>query len=395
MKTEPEKCLFVGGLTRPTGDAPKLNAAYSSSGERVQKCIIDILRGILAPSDLKIVLMDTARTFPFSRLFYRTHSDYPGLVNLKGLKGLSFSISSFRHVSWSEVKKVIIYNLWPSFGLLLLLVRFFYPKVHLTCIIQDIKLTGDRFSLFEKICARIEILVLRRFDAVIAITPAVAELVNSPRNTVSVFRGGVDIRDYLPGKEDEDGRSSQDDRFILYAGTLNYYNGIDKVIKAWEASRKAGNLIVCGSGPLAAMVEEAATRTPSIKFHRLIPYKEIQKMLQQSSGNICFRYSEGIDETHFFPSKIFEVVGAPGIPIMNKMKSLHDNIFDLEIGWVSEDIGEIERAMKRALDGKDDGSHAERLAWLKTNANWKPVLEKALEIGDSKRSLGTVLNFVP
>ena len=89
----------------------------------------------------------------------------------------------------------------------------------------------------------------------------------------------------------------------VFAGRLEKYNGIDKLINFWNKYITDFELHVYGSGSYESQVIKKAKANSKIKFFGLVSDKEIFQVQLNSAVNICLRYSIGLNQNYFFPSK--------------------------------------------------------------------------------------------
>jgi glycosyltransferase involved in cell wall biosynthesis len=233
------------------------------------------------------------------------------------------------------------------------------------------------YKLFEKL----ETGAVRTADAVIVICPALRSharaltaddkivlIENSLYDPVKFPVNGPDpnqantgrftIADYLPGfKHWMEGRDPE--KVIAYAGTLEVYQGIDRLLAAFAivAVRmpEAGLLIV---GGLPREVERCRSFADglgiadSVHFTGQLSQPDAQKLVRLAGATISPRFAGNNT-----PMKIYQLM-ADGIPIVATRIESHTQVLNDEIAILSDVTTEaLTDAMTRALTDRE-GSRA-------------------------------------
>jgi glycosyltransferase involved in cell wall biosynthesis len=71
--------------------------------------------------------------------------------------------------------------------------------------------------------------------------------------------------------------------YAMYLGRLSPEKGIETLLEAWDAHDPGIPLLVCGDGPLAPLVEQAAAGSKSIKWLRNCPHDELLQLLGRAA----------------------------------------------------------------------------------------------------------------
>ncbi len=103
---------------------------------------------------------------------------------------------------------------------------------------------------------------------------------------------------------------------ILYTGTLQDFTGIEDLIKAFKATINDNyRLVICGSGPLSKMIQEASRDDIRIIFKGSLPREEAVS-LQKSATLLVNPRKPTVSLTRYsFPSKTMEYM-ASGTPML-------------------------------------------------------------------------------
>jgi glycosyltransferase involved in cell wall biosynthesis len=233
------------------------------------------------------------------------------------------------------------------------------------------------YKLFEKL----EIGAVRTADAVIVICPALkayaktltadekivlienslCDTVQFPVNSPNPDRantGRFTIADYLPGLRHWMG-GRDPERVIAYAGTLEAYQGIDRLLAAFAivAARipDAGLLIVGGLPREIERFRSLADElgiADSVHFTGQVSQPDAQRLVGLAGASISPRVAGNNT-----PMKIYQLMAA-GIPIVATRIESHTQILNDEISILSEVTAEaLADAMARVLTDRE-GSRA-------------------------------------
>jgi glycosyltransferase involved in cell wall biosynthesis len=98
--------------------------------------------------------------------------------------------------------------------------------------------------------------------------------------------------------------------YAMYLGRLSPEKGIDVLLEAWERYKPSVPLVICGDGPLAPLVEQAAAQNPAITWQVNRPHDELLHLLGRAAvlvlPSLCY---EG------FPKTIVEAY-SKGTPVV-------------------------------------------------------------------------------
>lgn len=313
------KILFIGKFN--PSDAVS-NKYASAAGTIVQEEIISQLVALAPDVDARFIAMEPKRIWPHGELVVsgtnRDNGLFIGYINLPILKNIIFSIVIFLYSLKFRPKLIVQYNSYLFENIAILLCQKFLA-IKNCLILQDVRV-GSGFSRAARWHDLLSNIFLRKFDLVIPITKRLAE--KFKLNNYIVFNGGITGEGYELLKCHGPLRN-----IAVFAGALEPYNGIDRLIDFWLKHDPCVELHVFGRGSLSDAVKFAAQRNGKIHYHGFQSATEITKWQKIARFNFCLRLSDGIDEEFFFPSKFFNSACAPGILVVNFFKNLPDYMF--------------------------------------------------------------------
>lgn len=331
---EGDNVIFVGHFSRV--GAIK-NPAASIAGDLVQSQIIRESNQLIGKA-FHFISMEPCACWPKGPLWVRGQrvSDrgyFPFLVNIPLLKNFLFAVSIFFYCLKVRPKVVVQYNSYLFENVAILLVKLFL-KIKTVLIIQDFRV-GDAFKGLSGAYDRISNYFARFFDLAIPVSKKLACDIGLREGRFVLFLGGVTEPgiDMLKFEKYEN-------NYAVFAGALESYNGIDKLISAWSDYSLDLKLHVFGKGSLAQMVLEESERNENIIYHGYQSQEEVATWQSAAKFNFCLRYSSGLEEEYFFPSKIFNIACCPGLLIVNDFKNIPDYFSDC-CGLVRSDLSNL------------------------------------------------------
>ena len=182
----------------------------------------------------------------------------------------------------------------------------------------------------------IGIACLRTADAVIAVTPAIADWVKQVggRKHVFVVPNGANVNLFRP-----DGARCGllPFPYVSFVGALSPWQGIDILLRAigeqeWPADVR---LVIVGEGCARSSVEQAAVRNPSLIYLGRRRYHEIPGIIAGAIAGLSPQTnSQGRAEYGLYPLKLFETLSC-GVPaIVTDFSGQRDVIQEHDCGIV-------------------------------------------------------------
>jgi glycosyltransferase involved in cell wall biosynthesis len=214
--------------------------------------------------------------------------------------------------------------------------------------------------------------ILRALDALVPISKRIRDDFHfDPAKTI-VFSGGLTRQ----GRELMRRGSGEIKLYAVFAGALEKYNGIDRLVERWSGSGLDMDLHVFGRGSCEAIVRAASNRCPRIVFHGFQPEAEVTEWQARALATFCLRYSFGIDACYFFPSKLINALSAPGAVVVNSFDGfpacLADACFmiDDNLDCLEDCIASI-----RPNDALEK-QRLQRRKWLREECDWQTLIQE-------------------
>lgn len=313
----------------------------SAAGAKVQTEIVDALG--LVGEEVEAYIMPEIPCWPKGRFLKKGCSEvnmhFLPVVNVAFIKRATFFLQVAFYIAIEKPRRVIFYNSSIAGCLLSILLK--PVKCQTILILQDVNgpLVFD-VSLLASLRKCLNYLSARllpiSYDYYIPITRSCISDLGLPLQRSVIFSGGVSL-----GKIYNDESSVQLDNYGVFAGALEQYNGVDLLVDKWPAQdRSPYKLHIFGSGSLSAYIVEAAKNNDNLIFHGFKPPSVVAEYLRSSRFNFCLRYSKGLNQSYFFPSKFFELILLPGIFVCNRFENIPSEFLD-HIRFVGEDLSDL------------------------------------------------------
>lgn len=369
--------LFVGAFSRSESG---LGLATSAAGDQVQDEIVRGLVRYFEPRGISThaIVLTPVPSWPRGPLlvnsFKLDNVFWPAFLNIPIFKQLCFSICLIVSLVQRRPKHVFFYNGDLFSCLTAIAYKLFCDKTRIIGIVQDV-LTYPGCSRLKALSYSTALRLLRFFDLVVPISRDIVADFNLKEDRVVVFRGGLSrqsarLRDY--------GLGSIDPRIAVFAGALESYNGVDRLVDLWPNSGDL-ELHVFGKGACECFVRDAASRNRMVIFHGQCTEAEVSSWLARSMVNFCLRYPLDIETKYFFPSKFFNIMAAPGIPVVNQFHGLPADASELCV-VVSDDLSDFFKGIEEIVSAYNVIKiRSLRLEWLSANADWSKVLTYVIE----------------
>lgn len=319
------KYFFVGAFS----DLSVENFRGSAAGTKVQMEIVEALSKKFKPGFSFV--MPEIPSWPKDKFFIEKKTlgaiSFLPLINFKLIKRPCFFFVLFFYFLKLKPEIVFQYNTSISGCVFTLFLRLFSCRSVL--ILQDVKSPANFSpSFLLKPKKLIEFLFSKLlpvcFDFYVPITDACIRDFNLPRHKCEIFPGGV-LKSYV-----ESVRSIQSpglEPFGVFAGALEEYNGVDLLVSKWPTPEEIEfKLHVFGRGKLEHQIESEAAKNGNVVFHGYQAPEIVNRYSINASYNFCLRYSKGINEEYFFPSKFFDLILLKGTLICNHFDNIPEDL---------------------------------------------------------------------
>jgi hypothetical protein len=366
--------VFVGHFSSKRDND---SIASSVAGNRVQREILENMKHYAA-GDTQCYSMSPFPCWPRGPLLVKSTKEdlieFIGYLNLPGLKHLFFSVKLLLRFFQLRPRFFLQYNSYLLENLCLLCYRFFNNPTVLVVVIQDIHVVQREFSFswryLRSLTERLSLRLARRFNYVVPISEAIISDFNFDHSRCFVFQGGVtEFAEQLMLCQ----QSGITEEIGVFAGALESYNGVDKLVDQWVSRGFDQTLHIFGKGSLRPYVEQAARITDRIIYHGQQPEEVINQWQCRSKWNFCLRYSANLEQRYFFPSKFFNIVCAPGAVVTNNFYGLPDALKE-HINIVSDDLSNLSSVLVRSKDNATSCNLRRRRLIVRSLHSWRTCM---------------------
>lgn len=287
----------------------------SVAGNMVQWQIFEDL--VSYDSSAKYLFFEPYSSWPRGPLFVKGEKGDNGLfvsyLNIYVIREIIFSSYILFYSLFSN--NIIQYNSYLIQNLILFFLRIFLFK-KVICIFQDFR-TGSGFSFKDKLYDYLSVYFLRYYSCNVVVSNDVAK--KFKLKNYYIFPGAITYFGKYYGNNDVV------DNYAVYAGALEPHNGVDILVSQWYSQDIQLPLHIYGNGSLFSELKKYESEY--IKIHGYHDAEQVNLILSRAKVNFCLRYSRGINQNFFFPSKFFNLCEYPGYLIVNKFNNIPINIF--------------------------------------------------------------------
>lgn len=372
--------VFVGHfspLSNSTGEAS------STAGNQVQRQILKELGLRSGSEDVVTYSMVPMSAWPRGPLISRSLIEgpdvFPAYVNLPILKHMVFALRLLVKLIWNRPQLCLQYNSYLFENLTLLLYRLLRPSCGLVIFIQDIHVSPNAKLLsksgLRSFSERVSLWLARRFNTIVPISEAIAKDFCMDRDKCFVFQGGV--TDFaLKLMQASEQQPLLD--IAVFAGSLEPHNGIDRLVDRWIDCEVQWPLHIFGRGSLLEYVKLAAEGSERIVFHDFQPEDVILEWQSKARWNFCLRYSDGLDERYFFPSKLFNISCTSGVVIANDFQGIPDSLRE-HLCIVANDLSDLPASLATSIEPTQVEKAQMRHQLVMNQYSWGKCIEKIIE----------------
>lgn len=307
----------------------KASSGSSPAGDLTQREISEALKEHFQVEVLSSFVMKSSKSWPGGELWVKgerfDNLVAIGFVNIYLIKHLIFSVRLFFHLLINKPDLCIQYNSYLFENISLLTYRLIFPKTKLAIIIQDIhaefKYATNIRTAVKSALERLAIRFAKHFDILVPITKEIANQFNIDEARSFVFQGGPTggaIQSLLSKRR----KQRQLKNIAVFAGALEPHNGVDKLLTRWVEDSIDLELHIFGSGSLEGLVTSSAIRSNNIIFQGFQSESEVFMWQSQAKWLVCLRYSIGLNQDFFFPSKFFNLLALDGNILVNRFNNL-------------------------------------------------------------------------
>ncbi|GAB4560819.1 MAG: hypothetical protein Tsb007_24640 [Rhizobacter sp.] len=382
------KTAFVGHYA-PLSKA--MEQASSAAGNQVQRQIGEEVSKLCGANHAALYSMTPHPTWPRGPLVSPSMIEGPtlfiGYLNLPALKHLIFASRLFARLIKTRPSFCLQYNSYLFENLAVLIYRWCGARRTIGIIIQDIHVQKGAHLWSKRgiksLVERASLRLARQFDVIAPISHAIIGDFNFDPAKCTVFQGG--ITKFAEELMDDPAPPTLTD-IGVFAGALERHNGIDRLVDRWIADDIVHPLHIFGRGSLTEYVEQSARRCERIVFHGFQPEDVILEWQRRARWHFCLRYSVGLNEAYFFPSKLFNIVCSAGIVVVNDFHGLPSTIRD-HLCVVPDDLGNLARQLEESRPLGSPMHVKQRREMVRAAHSWSSCVQQVIQkVGEPLRA---------
>jgi glycosyltransferase involved in cell wall biosynthesis len=331
--SQPIRVAFVGSLM------PRTEVASLAGHSEASALFQERLLAALAADGLEVsqvFSIPLAPSFPAQRrLVFRSRrhrtdggiaATQLGFVNYRAAKAATLAVELFLQLlrwGWRErgYRKVVLrYNADNPPALVNLLAARLIRAASIG-LIADLQPPGGGLlpeTLLRRVEFRLQTMSLRRFDGLVAVTPAIGSDF-APGVPAIVVEGGVATADPAALAEEASCRPEVGGgaKVVMYAGDFSELRGVRLLLEAFSLLPDSQTrLWITGKGELRGLVETAARRDPRITYWGYIRHADVLALYRQATVLINPHSTREHSARYLFPSKVLEYLAA-GRPVIS------------------------------------------------------------------------------
>ena len=367
-KKNKENIVFFGALSH----LGKGNKAYAASANQVQ---LEIIKNIINEFDdfsFEFFGFNPNRAWPFSNIFIKENKNksfnYHSYLNIIGLREVHILFKRINYIISKHPKYIFFYNISFIDSFFVFILKLLL-RIKVVLFVQDV----NQKNVFELLINKIKYRLVSHFELIIPISKKIIEDFKLPSEKCIIFQGGCTEIAFKMQTLCKN-KKNKLLPIAVFAGRLEKYNGIDKLINFWDKYITDFELHIYGSGSYESQVIKKAKGNSKIKFFGLVSDKEVFQVQLNSAVNICLRYSIGLNQNYFFPSKIFNLMSAPGTTVINSFNNIPVEMTEY-CNMLEKDFSNLKNILNDSLLF-DNINYRKRLNYLNSHASWNLLIKE-------------------
>jgi glycosyltransferase involved in cell wall biosynthesis len=369
------KVLFLGGIFDKDMENEILHKSKSTVHYAANKLQWNLIDGLLKLYYIKLQLLSAPLIGSFPRdykdvIIREKETTYNGVATCKFVK---FSnIWGYRNISRKnhlikaiklfaadneKNKVIIVYSPHTPFLQAAVYAKKKDPSIHISLIVPDLpqfmNLNNKRTLLYD-LLKKYDVEVFNRnsryVDSFVLLTDQMKEILNVHKRPYIVLEGVVNL-EHLSEKTEED----DNQKYIVYTGTLNEKFGVVNLIKAFhKLDVQDIRLKICGRGDSEDIIREYACKDSRIDFLGQLANDEAVELQNRATILVNPRQNNEEFTKYSFPSKNMEylLTGKPVIAYkLDGIPHEYDNFF---FYVESDTIEALTNTMLRVLSMTED-----------------------------------------
>ncbi|NLL06779.1 MAG: glycosyltransferase family 4 protein [Clostridiaceae bacterium] len=345
------KVLFLGGIFDKDLENEILHKSKSTVHYAANKLQWNLIDGLLKLDYIKLQLLSAPLIGSFPRdykdvIIREKETTYNGVATCKFVKFSNIwgyrNISRKNHLikaiklfaAENEKNKVIIvYSPHTPFLQAAVYAKKKDPSTHISLIVPDLpqfmNLNNKRTLIYD-LLKKYDVEVFNRnsryVDSFVLLTDQMKEILNVGKRPYIVLEGVVNLEHLSEKLEEEDNQ-----KYIVYTGTLNEKFGVVNLIKAFHKLEMQDiRLKICGRGDSEDIIREYACKDSRIDFLGQLSNDEAVELQNRAAILVNPRQNNEEFTKYSFPSKNMEylLTGKPVIAYkLDGIPPEYDNFF--------------------------------------------------------------------
>lgn len=157
-------------------------------------------------------------------------------------------------------------------------------------------------------------------------------------------------------------KTKADKKRILYAGKLDRKFGVTNLLEAFEKiNDKDVELIICGAGEDAKIIEEYARKNPKIIYYGQMAPEEAKKLMISSDILVNPRQNCSEYTKYSFPSKTIDYLSTGNIVVAYKLDGMPEDYEDFVTFVPGDSVNELAATLNRALNFTEEEKEKSRI----------------------------------
>lgn len=358
--------LFLGGFFEKEMEEEIIKDSKGIVQYAANKFQWNLIDGFEKQNDSTLTLLSApfVGAFPkyYKKAYFKSKSNtYVDFNNIWGYKNIARKralierISQFVNIE-SDEKVIVVYSPHTPFLQAAVQAKKNDPSIHICLVVPDLPEfmnLSDKKTMIYKIFKKIDIYVLyknlKHVDSYVLLTDQMKEMLPINQSPYTVIEGLVKQQgDPLSCQSDE---INNENKSILYTGTLNKKFGVLNLIKAFiEMNETDITLNVCGSGDSELEIKNYSNKYPNIKFWGQVSNDKALELQNSATVLVNPRQNNELFTRYSFPSKNMEYLLSGKPLVAYKLDGIPDE-YDLYIQYVENDeISTLARKLKNVVN---------------------------------------------
>lgn len=345
------KVLFLGGIFDKGMENEILHKSKSTVHYAANKLQWNLIDGLLKLDYVKLQLLSAPLIGSFPRdykdmIIREKETTYNGVATCKFVK--FNNIWGYRNISRKNQlikaiklfaadndknKVIIVYSPHTPYLQAAVYAKRKDPSIHICLIVPDLpqfmNLNNKRTLIYDAL-KKYDVGVFnqnsRYVDSFVLLTDQMKEILNVRKRPYIVLEGVVNLEHFSENLEEED-----DQKYIVYTGTLNEKFGVANLIKAFHKLEMQDiRLKICGRGDSEDIIREYACKDSRIDFLGQLTNDDAVKLQNRATILVNPRQNNEEFTKYSFPSKNMEylLTGKPVIAYkLDGIPPEYDNFF--------------------------------------------------------------------